>query len=60
MSIQKRTTSKIASWTASFSKLRSGWWLKKRCQKNCRRMGSKVQFDGGLYLIHHRAIYLIE
>ena len=44
-SIQKRTMSNIASWTAGFSKLRSGWWQKKRCQKNCRRIGSKVQFE---------------
>ena len=44
-SIQNRTTSIIASCTAGFSKLRSGWWPKNRCQKNCRRTGSKVQFD---------------
>ena len=44
-SIQKRTMSNIASCTAAFSKLRSGWWQKKRCQKNCRRTGSKVQFE---------------
>jgi len=44
-SIQKRTMSNIASSTAGFSKLRSGWWEKKRCQKNWRRTGSKVQFD---------------
>jgi hypothetical protein len=24
--------------------LRSGWWEKNRCQKNCRRTGSNVQF----------------
>ncbi len=45
MSIQNRTTSNIASCTAGFSKLRSGWWEKKRCQKNCRRTGSNVQFE---------------
>jgi hypothetical protein len=42
-SIQNRTVSNMASCTAGFSKLRSGWWLKNRCQKNCRRTGSKVQ-----------------
>ena len=42
-SIQNRTTSNMASCTAGFSKFRSGWWLKKRCQKNCRRTGSNVQ-----------------
>ena len=44
-SIQNRTTSKIASCTFGFSKFRSGWWLKNRCQKYCRRTGSNVQFD---------------
>ena len=43
LSSQKRTTSNIASRTAGFSKFRSGWWEKKRCQKNCRRTGSKDQ-----------------
>ena len=42
-SSQNRTTSMIASCTAGFSKLRSGWWLKNRCQKYCRRTGSNVQ-----------------
>ena len=41
--IQNRTTSNIASCTSGFSKFRSGWWLKKRCQKYWRRTGSKVQ-----------------
>ena len=42
---RKRSTSSIASRTAGFSKLRSGWWLKKRCQKNCLATGSQVQFE---------------
>jgi hypothetical protein len=37
--------SNIASSTSGLSKLRSGWWEKKRCQKYCRRTGSNVQFD---------------
>lgn len=45
MSSQKRRMSSIASRTAGFSKFRSGWWLKNRCQKNCPRTGSYVQFD---------------
>ncbi len=45
MRIQKRTTSYIASRTRGFSKLRSGWCEKKRCQKYCRRTGSNVQLD---------------
>ena len=45
MSIQNRTMSYIASCTLGFSKFRSGWWPKNRCQKNCRRIGSKVQFE---------------
>ena len=45
MSIQNRTMSYIASCTLGFSKFRSGWWPKNRCQKYCRRMGSKVQLD---------------
>ena len=44
-SSQNRSASITASWTRGFSKLRSGWWLKKRCQKYCLRTGSKVQFD---------------
>ena len=44
-SIQKRTMSNIASCTSGFSKLRSGWWEKNRCQKNWRRIGSKVQLE---------------
>ena len=47
-SSQNRTTSKSASMTLGFSKFRSGWWLKKRCQKNCRRIGSKVQLDSSV------------
>ena len=35
----------IASCTFGFSKFRSGWWLKNRCQKYCLRTGSKVQFE---------------
>ena len=35
----------MASCTFGFSKLRSGWWEKKRCQKYCRRTGSNVQFE---------------
>ena len=38
----------IASSTAGFSKLRSGWWEKNRCQKYCLRIGSKVQLDGSV------------
>jgi hypothetical protein len=34
-----------ASRTAGLSKLRSGWWLKKRCQKYCWATSSHVQFD---------------
>ena len=48
MSSQCRTTSNIASCTAGFSKLRSGWCEKNRCQKNCRRTGSNVQFDSSV------------
>ena len=44
-SIQNRTTSNISALTRGFSKLRSGWWEKNRCQKNWRRIGSNVQFD---------------
>ena len=44
-SSQNRSASMIASCTAGFSKLRSGWWEKKRCQKYCLRTGSKVQFE---------------
>ncbi len=47
-SSQNRTTSNSASMTFGFSKFRSGWWLKNRCQKNCRRMGSKVQLDSSV------------
>jgi len=43
--IQNRTTSNIASRTRGFSKLRSGWWEKNRCQKYSRRTGSNVQLD---------------
>ena len=45
MSSQNRTVSNIASSTAGLSKFRSGWWEKNRCQKNCRRTGSNVQFE---------------
>ena len=44
-SSQNFSASMMASWTRSFSKLRSGWWPKKRCQKYCLRTGSKVQLD---------------
>ena len=44
-SSQNRSASMIASCTAGFSKLRSGWWEKKRCQKYCLRTGSKVQLE---------------
>ena len=47
-SSQKRRASMIASPTAGLSKLRSGWWLKKRCQKYCLRIGSNVQLDGSV------------
>ena len=45
MRSQKRMMSRSASSTAGLSKLRSGWWLKKRCQKNCWATGSQLQFD---------------
>ena len=45
MSSQKRMVFMIASSTAGLSKLRSGWWLKKRCQKYCLAIGSQVQFE---------------
>jgi hypothetical protein len=48
MSSQNRSASRIASWTAGWSKLRSGWWLKKRCQKYCLRTGSNVQLLGSV------------
>ena len=48
MSNQNDTASRIASWTAGLSKLRSGWWEKNRCQKYCWRTGSQVQFDGSV------------
>ena len=35
----------IASCTRGFSKLRSGWWEKNRCQKYCLRTGSNVQLE---------------
>ena len=44
-SSQNRSTSIIASCTRGFSKFRSGWWEKNRCQKYCPRTGSKVQLD---------------
>ena len=44
-SSQNFSASITASCTRGFSKLRSGWWLKKRCQKYCLRTGSNVQFD---------------
>ena len=55
MSSQWRTTSKIASCTAGFSKLRSGWWEKNRCQKNWRRTGSNVQFETSVSMKMMRA-----
>ena len=45
MSSQKRMVSNTASMTFGLSKLRSGWWLKKRCQKYCLATGSHVQFE---------------
>jgi hypothetical protein len=45
MRSQKRMTFFTASTTSGLSKLRSGWWLKKRCQKNCCATGSHVQLD---------------
>ena len=48
MSSQNGSASSIASWTLGLSKFRSGWWLKKRCQKYCWRTGSQVQFDGSV------------
>ena len=48
MSSQNAIASSIASWTAGLSKLRSGWWWKKRCQKYCWRTGSHVQLDGSV------------
>ena len=48
MSIQNRTMSNISSRTRGFSKLRSGWWEKNRCQKNCPRTGSKVQLEASV------------
>ncbi len=47
-SSQNRSASIIACCTSGESKFRSGWWLKKRCQKYCLRTGSKVQFDGSV------------
>lgn len=45
MPSQNRPTSIIASTTRGFSKFRSGWWPKNRCQKYWRRTGSNVQLD---------------
>ena len=45
MSSQKRIVLKMASSTTGLSKFRSGWWLKKRCQKNCLATGSQVQLE---------------
>ncbi len=47
-SSQCRTTSNMASCTAGFSKLRSGWCEKNRWKKNWRRTGSNVQFDSSV------------
>ena len=47
-SSQKRRMSIISSPTAGFSKFRSGWWAKNRCQKYCLRTGSKVQLLGSV------------
>ena len=44
-SSQKRRTSSIASWTSGLSKLRSGWWEKKRCQKYAPACSSQVQLE---------------
>ena len=35
----------MTSRTSGFSKFRSGWWQKKRCQKYCPRTGSQVQLE---------------
>ena len=45
ISSQNSIVFKTASMTAGLSKFRSGWWLKKRCQKYCCATSSKVQFD---------------
>jgi hypothetical protein len=45
MSSQKRIARSTASSTCGLSKLRSGWWLKKRCQKYWLATGSQVQFE---------------
>ena len=45
ISSQNSIALSTASSTAGLSKLRSGWWLKKRCQKNCWATSSQVQFD---------------
>ena len=34
--------------TVGLSKLRSGWWLKKRCQKYAFATGSQVQFEASV------------
>ena len=44
-SSQNLRTSIIASWTLGFSKFRSGWCEKNRCQKYWPRTGSNVQFE---------------
>ena len=45
ISSQNSIVFSTASSTAGLSKLRSGWWLKKRCQKYCLATSSQVQFD---------------
>ena len=59
LSSQKRRTLIISSCTAGLSKFRSGWWLKKRCQKYWRATGSQVQFEGSVSVKMMRAsLYL--
>ena len=45
ISSQNSIVFSTASSTAGLSKLRSGWWLKKRCQKYWPATSSKVQLD---------------
>ncbi len=44
-SSQKSIVRSTACSTAGLSKFRSGWWLKKRCQKYCPATSSQVQLD---------------
>ena len=45
ISSQNSIVLSTASSTAGLSKFRSGWWLKKRCQKYWPATSSQVQFD---------------